>query len=362
MQNKPGLKTTGMWIVILLLLLIILNILAFLVYAQTSAEDHFWIQVWNYLESATFKVITISLILPVILFFSERHFKIVDTIKADYDIRRRNQEEKLSEKRWECIEQASKLWADQWDLVSQIVYFKKGTVNGATIEELSIKLWDMTVIAEDLLNKCSHRFPGLPKEYYQAFKVFYDTELYSAETVVWCIRNCDNTDGIIRVQDALKRIAESLNYLVHHRFIDLLKHQMKLLELGEASQPSDKEKEEMESQINICVEHLKAWTNALMAHENENNIPFSFYNDTEMITLREKYKALKKWMMDNPGKDPARNYPRYEDFQKLFYKIPHQLTGPYYSKEYVLSLANWLSLHYERGKLVHFVSIKQPVE
>jgi hypothetical protein len=166
-------------------------------------------------------------------------------------------------------------------------------------------------------------------------------------------------EEIHRMQDALKRIVESINYLVYHRLIDVLKHSMKLLELREANVSSDRQRE-IESLIDTGASHLKMWADAIQTVENEHNTPFSFINTADVISLRDKYKRLKKWMLKNPEKYPDRDYKKYKDFRSLFGKIPHEQVGPCFSKEYVMYLANWLSLEYERAKLIHLAAAWQP--
>lgn len=361
MKNRSGFNNTAFWISFLLVLLVVLNVIAFIIYKGANPGENLWVQLWNYLESATFKVITASLVLPIILFVLESRFKIVETVKQNRLMRERKEEEERKEKRWECIVQTSEIWNQLWNLTSEVVYFKKDADKGTTIEDLLIRLRNFTTSAEDVTNMWSHRFPELPDEYYQSFKVFFNIESDSADTVAWCIRHCKDEEEICKMQDALKRIVESINYLVHHRLIDVLKHSMRLLELREASASSVKQ-EEIESQINDCTAHLKGWADAIQTEECEHNMPFSFVGTADVKALRGKYQKLTDWMMKNPEKDPARDYRGYKNFSRLFYKVPHERVGPCFSKEYVMYLANWLSLQYERAKLMHLVAARQPSE
>lgn len=352
MKNRPGLNNTAIWIGLLLVLLIVLNVIAFSVYRGANPGENLWVQLWNYLESAIFKVITVSLILPLILFALESRFKIAETVRQNRFIRERKEKEERKEKRWECIEQTSKVWNQLWDLASEVAYFKKDADKGTTIEDLIIRLRNLTTLAEDVTNMWSHRFPDLPAKYYESFLIFFDAESNSAETVAWCIRCGSDAEEILKMQDSLKRIVESINYLTHHRFIDVLKHSTQSLELREANESSDKQ-EETESKINEHIEYLKAWAKAIQTGERGHNTPFSFADTADAKALREAYRELREWTLKNPGKNPTDNYTKYDNFKHLFYKIPHEQAGPCYSKDFVLYLANWISLEYERAKLMH---------
>jgi hypothetical protein len=358
MKNRPGLNNTAIWIGLLLVLLIVLNVIAFSIYRGANPGENLWVQLWNYLESAIFKVITVSLILPLILFALESRFKIAEAVKQNRLMRKRKQEEERSEKRWECIEQTSKIWNQLWDLTSEIIYFKKDSDKGTTIEDLLIRLRNLTTSAEDVLNMWSHRFPDLPAKYYESFLMFFNTELDSAETVAWCIRYSKSEREIRKMQNSLRRIVESINYLVHHKCIDVLKYSMELLELKEAN-VSEGKQHDITSEIDEATKNLKEWADAISREEYRHNKPFSFANTPDVKALREKYQKLAEWMLENPKKSPDKDYAEYDNFSRLFYKIPHEQAGPYFSKDFVLYLANWISLESERAKLLYWVEEQQ---
>ena len=349
--------STGFWIGLFVVTLFVFNLIAFLVFTHASAEENLWNQIWLYLESGIFKVITVSLFLPIILFFLENHFKIVDTIRQNRIIQKRKREEELKEKRWECIEQTTKTWNQLWDLISDVVYFKKDNKQGTTIENLMIRLRNLTTSAEDVTNIWSHRFSDIPYDYYYSFLVFFDTESYSAETVAWCIRQGNNVkkEEIYKLQDALKRISESINYLVHHNLINVLKDSMQLEALTEDNVLGDKQEEinELMEKITGGVEDLKDLAKKIQDEEIKQNKYFSFADTDDVKALRDAYHKLRKWTLENPGKDPEKEYKRYNNFRRLVYKAPHEKAGPCYSKEFVIYLANWAYLEYERTSLIY---------
>jgi hypothetical protein len=164
MKNKLGFNNTAIWIG-LLLLLVGFNVIAFFIYKGANPGEIICVQIWHYLESATFKVITISLILPIIMFVLEKRFKIVETLRQNQHLKELKEEEERKEKRWECIEQTSKIWNQLWDLTSEIIYFKKDAGTGAAIEDLFIRLRNFTTSTEEATNMWSHRFPNLPAKY-----------------------------------------------------------------------------------------------------------------------------------------------------------------------------------------------------
>ena len=356
MRNKLRFENTAFWIGFLLVLLVLLNVIAFIIYKQANPATDIWVQLWNYLESTIFKIIAASLILPLILFVLESRFKILDTVNQNRVMRERKQEEELSEKRWECIEETSKILNRVWNLIHEVVYFKEDADKGKTIEDLLIKLRNQTTTTEDVFNMWSHRFPNLPAKYSMAFSTFYNTELNSAETVAWCIRQGNNEKEIDKLQDSLKRIAESINYLTHHSLIDVLKYSMELLELKEAKASSNKQKN-IKKKINKYMKSLNNLDIAIRHEHYKNNRLFSLVDTDDVEDYRKAYQKLVDWLRKNPDKDPAsaEEYKEeYDNLRKLFYKIPHEQAGPNFSREFVMYLANWLSLEYQRVRLLRW--------
>lgn len=349
MKNKLRFDDPVFWIG----LLVVLNIIAFIIYQAANPAVNPWSQLWNYFESATFKVITISLVLPIIMFVLEKRFKIVETVRQNQLIKERKEEEERKEKRWECVEQTSKVWNQLWDLTSEIIYFKKDADKGTAIKDLLIRLRNLTTSTEEVINMWSHRFPNLPAKYEESFLVFFNTELNSAETVAWCIRHSDNAEEVRKVQDSLKRIVESINYLVHHNFIDVLKYSMELLELKEAKTPED-EQQDMISLIDERAANLKDWANAIETQEYRHNELFSFVETADVKAFRDAYRKFTDWLLINPDKNPA-DAEEYDNLKRLFYTIPHEQAGPYFSREFVIYLANWLGFECRRAKLMNWV-------
>jgi len=68
-DERLSLSKSRMWIGILVVLLIISNIIVFIVYQQSHLDQSLATALWEYMKSDPFKYITISLVLPIILFF-----------------------------------------------------------------------------------------------------------------------------------------------------------------------------------------------------------------------------------------------------------------------------------------------------
>jgi hypothetical protein len=144
---KSHISSAKFWVKILLLLLLALNLIAFLIYCMSHPSENLSAQLWVYLESDAFKVITASIILPILLCLLESLFKISAKRK-----------EELKEKQWECIEKTSQTWNQLFSLASEVRYFEKEANKGARIEDILLKLAKFVSQAEDIVNMWYFRF------------------------------------------------------------------------------------------------------------------------------------------------------------------------------------------------------------
>ena len=70
-ESKSSDFNTGYWIKILVVILIGANIVAFTAYYLSQPDPHLPTLVWNYLKSEQFKIITVTIILPIIILLLE---------------------------------------------------------------------------------------------------------------------------------------------------------------------------------------------------------------------------------------------------------------------------------------------------
>lgn len=135
---------------ILLIILTIVNYALFLIFQQINPNLTIYAQIFGYLESRPFQAVTISFILPILLFLIDHVFK----------IREKAIEEK-KQRQMESINRTEDLWKDLSELTSEFIYAKK--FDGEKIAELHSKIDKFIINAEEVVNSWHFEFANLRK-------------------------------------------------------------------------------------------------------------------------------------------------------------------------------------------------------
>lgn len=333
------------WIISLSLLLV-LNYIVFLIYQTSHPSENLYAQLWVYFGSDAFKVITVSLILPILLVIFESHFKIVETIKNNREERKRKEEDQRRERRWECIEQTSKIWDELYSLSTEVRFFKAAANEEASIEDILQRLEKFANSAVEVVNMWLFRFPNLHEgeknEAAEAFVVFMNIILNSATTVAYFIQESGNTKEVSEMQDSLERIQGGINTIAHHNILSILKLSTDLL--GGALL-TDRE-QSIKSDVNNQLNFLKFWADELKRDEMKNNEIFPHIEGKAVEDFRKTFKSIKKWKQNHPEKQ-VNESKEFSNFKKLFYEIPFEKRARArkipYSWDYISHLADLLA-------------------
>ena len=350
MRNKLlRFGNVGFWISFLIILLVVLNFIMFNIYQQAHPSQNPSVQLWKYFESATFKVVAASLILPILLFLLESRFKIAETMKKDRLERARKIKEERREKRLEAITLTLQMWNQVYDLVSEVRYFHKKTKEDPRIKDVLQKLVYIGSSGEDVVSMWFFRF-DLSSKTEELFLEFMKMLLRFAQTVAYYIGESDNTKECTDLQNSLGVIQEGITTIVHHPIISVLKHNMELLELREAGAPSD-EVQKIDSVIKGQLMKLKNGAQVIKREEMRYKKILTAIEGEEVEACREVARKVEKWMREHPGK-PVNECEEFSNFRDLFYKISHEKFVYYaanisYSKEFIRHLAAWLGFERE---------------
>lgn len=344
MKSKPhGFGNVSFWIRFLIELLILLNLIVFKIYQEAHQSEFFLFQLWEYFESGVFKVITVSLILPILLFLLESHFKIIEDIKKNRFERARQDKEERRERRLEGIKLTLQMWNQIYNLTSEVRHFHKNTEEDSGIKDILQRLLNFSNSAEDIVNILYFRF-NLSEEI-ALFLVFVNILLSSAETVAYSIGESDNMEECVELQNSLGVVQGGIKTIAHHSIISILKHYMELLELKENRVSLGRE-QAIQSTIEAELKSLRNWALALKRDEIENNKILPTIEGEEVEDFRGAAKKFEDWLLKYPRK-AHEEYSQFSNLYDLFCKIPHEklvYAGNIpYSKEYVRHLADWLS-------------------
>ena len=349
-----GYRGVRLWIIILLFLLVGLNVVGFFISQSAHANVSSTQQVWKYLESDTFKVISASLVLPILLFLLESRFKIAETVEKYRSEQLLKDREDRKETCLECIERTTEIWNQLHSLTTEVVYFRdRKDKDCRTIEDILQGLQDYPCQAEDVVNMWYFRFPSVfqaknltgdqTKSAEDLFLVFINTLWNSAATVAIYIREQPKSKETARLQNALDAIQGGIKRVAHHSVLNILKNAIRL---EEPNLTGDSE-EKARSLIAGEMQRLDNWARALKKLEAKYTVVMAGLQFKEIGPIREAFNKIVDWKRENPDKGVGlcESFP---EFRKTFDNLPaDSLYGSArypYSTDCVVGIARWLNL------------------
>lgn len=327
---------------------------AFLIYHQAHTSESFSLQIWKYVESGVFKLISVSLVLPIVLFLLESKFKLAKTAAKKLEDHRRIEDKTRREqvererqerksKRIEGISQTIKWWNVLFDLAAEIRYFKTTEGHLPTIEEPLKALNRIATSGENLINMWSFRFPNISTSDTDVFVGFFNILLKSSDTVAQSIRLGNiNPKEIEVLQASLEVISEGVRAIAHHPIINVLKLSSDLLEAEEIS--DKKHRIDMEKHRKSELKYLTEWSILLQKLEKKHNKLLFMIDEHEGKDLRITSKRFEQWVEKNPDERNLNQPEEYNKMMAAFLKIPTESRVfaqiYYYSPMYVKLLAD----------------------
>jgi len=338
------------WISVLSALLIMLNLIIFGIYQKSHPDENLWKQLWNYLGSEPTKIVTVSIILPIIMLLLERIFKIRDVIGERIEARK----QKRREARWQCIEETSKMWNELYGLVSDVVYYKPPTRRAKKeppakeephLEDTLKKLENLASSWNNIVNMWHHRFPNLSDtniglSFEDSVHYFIAMLFDSTFTIACYILKSSDRKKINDLQGTLGIIQDVVRSIVYHPMICILKDSMDLMDID------DPRKDQVQKDLKSCLEYLSESAKALRQEEIEHNEVFSSIKHESAKALREAFKKFEQFRREHP-KEPIKSSDEYKKFHHIFHKIELEnfIQGErlYYSLKWVKYLATCLN-------------------
>lgn len=352
-------------IVLFLVVLVAVNLTMGYVYYLANPGKDLPVVVWDYFESSTFKVVITGLVIPFILFYLERRFEIMDSIRKNRADRKRKRADEKKERMWKCVEETSKMWNELFGLASEVIYFQNGApkskgVSQASIRNILRRIRDFQSTSENVVNMWFHRFPNLFPNTVKEEVGFFESHslrcinvLSSAtESVAYSIRNSESSvkDEISGLQDSLWAIQDAIDGIAHHRILTILKHSIDLEDIDRMPRENKRTRSAIEDDIRA----MKKWAERFNKLESE-HIPIFPSIQVELIpsdegdrvrAFRKWCRKVEEWWRKNPRKQPDQ-YERFQDFKESFYAIPRERSVRaakiVYTTEFVKILARWLT-------------------
>jgi uncharacterized membrane protein len=335
-----GYERAKIWIIILVLFIIAFNFIGFIIFKESHSARNIWEHLWGYGESVVFRVLTVSLILPILLLMLQTIFNIRGAIKE------RIEKEKMDrrERRLRCINLTAKSWNQLYDLTNEVRHFRSNSKNGDGIHELIKSIGSFVNQSEDVVRLW--RFVLHVSEEVEEFSlIFINTMLHATQTVDYAIAEGDNEEECEELKDCLGVIQEGVKDVAHQKILSLLMRRADLLNLMEDRNTSDRlneAKRDIEEKRRILTE----WAEALKTEEITANAILSSAQGAEVEDFRQHAEQLLTYIRDNPQK-PFSEFSDFAKFTDSFESIPDQevfrTSNIQYSKQFVRHLARWFA-------------------
>jgi hypothetical protein len=359
------------WIIFLLIILVGVNLGVFLTYVSSNPSLSISAQIFGYLQSSAFTVITASILLPILMFFLESLFKIGRAV----DQRIESQKQALVKDQLKAIGETSKMWNKLYELSGEVVHCTVEKGAEKRIEDILSRLGNLANEAEDVVNMWHFIFPDL--ETYKAdaienyrltaaselFLYFINLLLHCAETVGVSIcdgyTSKDRMDRIADLQASLEQIRDGIKSILHHSMLSIFRLSVEtgryssapaLTNLGalptvDKAAMSRTSSPEPQSELKSSLNNLQKWAHFIEDNEMNLNKVLPLATGTEVEVFRELWAKFLRWRFAKPKADP-KEFPEYTALTKSFDGIPNRemLIGKKVdcSEDWIISLGRLL--------------------
>jgi len=327
-SKTKNLKTT---LTVLLALLILLDLIGFMIFHNSHPSENLWTQLWNYVSSDLFELVTISLLLPIILLILESHFKFVQSLLENHIKRQeaigaeqralvQKQREERRAKRWEAIQFTQATLNQLFDLTDRVVFnpvdHSKDTQSDLRIILSSIS--KLAISGNEVINMWYFRLNLSPDD--EGLLVYLmNVPLKCADTVARFIFRKADPAEIKELQESLEIIRNGIRTIAQQQILSFLKLHMQLLELKESDIPTDK-LHKIEAELDTTRSSLRDGVQFFKRMESSYLEPLPGICGDAVNSLRKASIEVEAWLRENSGR-PFSEYERSKEFQNLYYSI-----------------------------------------
>ena len=329
---------------IILSLIIVLNLVFGVVYYFAHPDNTVWENIWGYLGSSVFTLITGSLLIPLLLSFIEKQYKFIENLHREREEKRKEMETQRRRYRQEAIDGTIAMWQQLYSQTSEVIYFDRNS-DKAEMNDLFIRMINFTSTAEHVVNKWNHQFPNLKPADLDVFLEFINMIYEASFTTIYYIKNSDSDEEVKTLQDMLFLIQDQVKTIANHRIIDTLKYAARIIDLKEDDAPEEKI-QVIKDKMKFELDMLKDWAKAakdLVGHYDNFLAPGE---GDQIQKVREIGQNIRTWLKEDKSR-LIFQYPEFTDFKDKYDKLSledrlRSARVPL-SKEYLSNLAAWLS-------------------
>ena len=343
-------RNTRFWVTLLVVLLIVLNALAFALYAAAFPKQDLAVQLWSYAESDTAKLITASLILPLLIFVVEGRFNVAEAVRASRVERARQAQDARRDARLETITQTTQAWNELYALTTRIS--SPGTLDYA---DLRTKFWNVPTIFNDLMTHWHVRFPNLAGEdgLVDSYIFLVNVVNECAASAVFHVYTAVDDDARADVGGSIDLIASGFDQMLHHTIPAILNASLDLLAIRESADieelrtvESDAEAaalvEKYENQIRALIPQVESWADWVRACLSRREL-LATVDGPEVSEFRRRFHELAAVVRADPSRSFSDD-PGLSELEASYDDIPRadrlHAWSVKYSPEWLAELAD----------------------
>jgi hypothetical protein len=341
----------GRWALFLLVLLLVLNVCGLLVYRASHPNQSPSLQLWSYLESDTFKLVTGSLVLPLLVFLVEGRFDIAETIRKSREERAQRLRDERQKWRLEAVDKTMDTWNDLYALATEVAYWNPQT----DLRDLLVRSTNFANHAEEIVASWRVRFPSLHEavDIIAVLLPLMNTLNVCIHSVAAHLHENDDRQEQAELQATLRVIQDGTKNAIRYPLMDILRCGLELETLrdtrrlgGPEEQDVAAEESRLLTEIHENAELLGTWVKALVQRDATAE-PMPILDSAEAESFREVYRRARDWLLEHPGRTLV-EYEDYNTFRDRFEAIPHsQVMRAYpvaYSKQWLREFSDWFAL------------------
>ena len=341
-DNTARFINAKMWVAIIFAV----NIGLFGIYIFSHTGVGFFDQLWSYLDSGLFKLVTGSLVLPLLFSVLEKRYKFIENMEREREDRRKRNEEIKRQTRQQAIDDTIAMWQDLYSLSTDVILLKDGEDFESMVDDISRKMINFSNKAEHIVNKWSHQFTNLTYDDHDLFLEFVNILYQSGDSVIYYLRTTEDNDERSLMKDMLYQIRDQVKSIANHTTINVLKNSAEYLRLKDGY-GTDEKIAEAKAKIDEDLEKLRGWYNEVRNLDKQYDNFLVPLKGDHIQQIRQTARNIETWLLE----DKKRYFFQADDFNSFenqYKQIPVEerleaLRVPY-SKEYLRALTNWFSL------------------
>lgn len=323
-------RNTRFWVTLLLVLLVALNAAALGIYALAHPNESFSLQLWTYAESDTAKLITASMILPLLVFVVEGRFNVAETVRSSRVERARKAQDARRDARLEAIVLTSQAWSELFALTTLI----SSPDPDAKCADLRSKLWTAPTVFQDRLYRWRIRFPNLADEggqFISSYTFLVNVLIECAASALFHIQSAETEAERADVRGSIDLITSGIDHALSDTVPTILNASLELLEIRESFDVEELRMvetdakagaltEAYEAQITSNIEIIDAWADFVRSRVASRDL-LATVDGPEVVEFRRLFDELATAIREDPSV-PLADEPRLGALETSYGHIP----------------------------------------